>query len=193
MVSAVAGVTSQAKYLAQERPMEIGKRLQLVTDEAPFVQLKSGVGEFRLTARHGDQLTSHLRDWVFPSSVNSIMCQYGEGWKAAGSDDHLFMLDTVYFQLRHYLGEGKPREIVVFHWSPSNFAKGYGGCYNNQPHVHIPLAPEPLPKSHIGVTLTVDASGQSTIQYLDQLLDDVIGMVAVEILERIQRTPLGMP
>ena len=193
MASATTRVISQIRYLAQERPSEIGRRLELVADQTPYVQQWSGTGEFRLTAKYGDQLTSHLRDWVFPSSVDSIMCQYGEGWKTAGSDDQLFVLETVYFQLRYHVTGEQPKEIIVFHWSPSSLLGNHGDQYSYQPHVHLPLAPEPLSKSHIGITLTMDAGSQSTLQFLNQLLDDVIGMVAVEVLERIKSTPLALP
>ena len=162
------------------------ERLKLVSDAPLYVERKSTSSEFALTARSGEKLTSDMRRWSFPSSVDSIICKYGERWRPTSPNAQEFRLQTVYFQLlEHHGRDEEPKEIVAFHWHAVDGGGGYAGL----PHLHVEAADNPLPRAHFGVTLTVEAQ-QNTVEYLDRLLDEAIAMVEAEVLQRIQRSPL---
>ena len=52
------------------------------------------------------------------------------------------------------------------------------------------MAPEPIRKSHFGVTLSVAIASQSGLGYLDTLLDEAVGMLGAEVLALLRSTPL---
>ncbi len=57
--------------------------------------------------------------------------------------------------------------------------------------MHMTFARQPLGRSHLGVTLTVPQNKQGNVVYLDKLLCEVIRLVRVEILDRIEANPAG--
>ena len=60
-----------------------------------------------------------------------------------------------------------------------------------RPHLHLAFAPQPLGHSHVVVTLTVAPHEQADLEYLDELLREVMTMVRIEILNRINANPRG--
>ena len=77
------------------------------------------------------------------------------------------------------------KEVIAFHWH-SVVAED---SYSNLPHLHVKVAEDPLPRSHLNVTLTAGADEQSTVEYLDRLLDEAILMVNAEVLQRFNDRP----
>lgn len=186
-------VICEMAYLTKWRPQEIRERLRKVSGGRVNVPFRELVDRFEIKAGDGEPPRRNWRNYIFQSTVESVICQYGEFWEQVGANAQEYRFQSVYFQLlqhRERLGED-PREIVAFHWHLSGI-EGHGtGRYGDRPHVHLTSAPEPLPRSHLGVTLTVDADHQATVPYLNQLLDDAVGMVEVEVLGRLVAAPLA--
>jgi hypothetical protein len=189
----VLDVICEVAYLTRDRPQEIRERLKKVSGGYVNVPYRPLADRFEIKAGDGEPPRGNWRGYMFHSTIESVVCQYGEFWEPVGANAQEFRFQSVYFQLlqhRERLGED-PREIVAFHWHLSGI-EGHGtGRYGDRPHVHLTSAPEPLPRSHLGVTLTVGADHQATIPYLNQLLDDAIGMVEAEVLGRLGTTPLA--
>lgn len=183
-------VVCDAQSLRQDRRREITKRLQLVSDAHLFVAPNSKRDEFVLTVRSGEQLTSDVRRWSFPSRVDSVVCQYGERWRPTRRDAQEFRLQSVYFHLLQHRGrDEEPKEIVAFHWH----AVGDGSGYSNLPHLHVKVAADPLHRSHFGVALTAGPAEQDSVTFLDQLLDETVSMVDAEVLKRVGSSKLSLP
>ena len=183
-------VVCDAQSLRRDRQREITKRLQLVSDAHLYAEPKSTLDEFVLAVRSGEPLTSDVRRWSFPSSVDSVVCQYGEHWRPTRRDAQEFRLQSVYFHLLQHRGrDEEPKEIVAFHWH----AVGDGSGYSNLPHLHVKAATDPLPRAHFGVALTAGPAEQDSVEFLDQLLDEAISMVEAEVLKRVESRGLSLP
>ena len=186
MTAIVCGVGD----LSRSRPNGIRQRLTLVSYETLHIETRSLSTIFEITATHGAPSSVVRRDWTFPSIIDRVVCQYRELWKPNEKTGQSFRLENVQFQLLKYLGPDEPlQEIVAFHWHPTGSDVNGKHHYNRCPHLHFSLAPEPLPKSHFGVTLAVTTSQQATVGYLDNLLDAAVGMLRVEVLELLQSAP----
>jgi len=178
--------------LASVRPNQITQRLRKVSDSYLYIEHGRRSYEFSLVARSGVKITTAEQMWSFPSSVDPIICQYSERWIPTSPSAQEFKLKTIYFQLLEHKGrEENPREIIAFHWEPLAEAEDESDQYKSRPHLHVKLATGPLPRSHLDATLTVGTDQQGSVEYLDQLLDEAIDMIAIEVLERIRSTPLS--
>ena len=185
-------ITRPAVELRRARAGEIRKHLRRVSGPHVQVAPEQGLGVFGFTAYRGSTTTVDRRDWTFPSRVKSIVCHYGELWEIQGVADDMSRLQNLQFHLLEHRGpEEKPIEILAFHWHPSTSDTDAEAGHDRRPHLHVSLAPEPLPKSHLGVSLSVPDSDQSTVKYLDALLEDAIGMIDNEVLNRLKSTPLA--
>ena len=186
-------LTCDIATLAQSRPSTLTDCLSRISTVSPYVSHKSGPFEFVLVARYGAQLTDVVREWSFPSTVESIRCRYIERWLPVDNAHQIWNLRHAYLHLDRHLGRNElPQEIFAFHWEPTrNRSLDEEGEYEQQPHAHFAFAPYPLLRSHFGVTLTVAPNEQANIAYLDRLLDEVINMVRIEVLNRILSSPNG--
>ena len=182
-------VTCDLQTLDHKRPNELAERLSGVSPVTPFVEHSSGQQSSQLVASYGYQKTRPARERSFPSTVDSIDCRYIERWIPTDKDGRERKLRNAYLHLYHHKGpEQEPDEILAFHWEP-------GGANENQsllrPHFHLTTSPQPLGHSHIFTTLTVSPKDQSSVQYLNGLLDEVIATVKVEFLDRISGNGYG--
>ena len=110
-----------------------------------------------------------------------------ERWIPVGPTDETWRLRHAYFYLYQHLGpDDPPKEMFAFHWEPSeDDSQNQGDDYNHRPHLHLASAPWPLSRSHFVVTLTVSPDSQSSVTYLNEMLDEVIKMVGTEVLDRM--------
>ena len=173
--------------LAKDRAKGITNRLRMISDAPLYVEPRSTSGQFHLKARSGQKLTSDEQRSTFPSRVDSIICRYGEQWNSIRPDDQEFRLHTVSLHLLQHRGQmEEPKEVIAFHWHSVDG----DDRYSNLPHLHVKAAPDPLPRSHLNVTLATDTDDQSTVEYLDRLLGEAISMVNAEVLQRIDARPV---
>ncbi len=187
-------IVCEVEDLSRGRLGEIRERLKLVSGDYLHIEPRSLQTLFEITATHGDPHLTSRRDWTFPSTVDSIVCQYRELWTPIGPTEQTYRLANIQFQLLQHRGpDESPIEIVAFHWHPATSVENGERHYNHRPHLHLSVAPDPLPKSHLGVTLAVAIDHQATVEYLDRLLDEAIGMVAVEVLDLLASTSLTLP
>ena len=185
-------ITRPAVELRRARAGEIRKHLRQVSGPHVQVAPEPGFRVFGFTAYLGGHSTVDRRDWTFPSHVESIVCHYGELWEIYGVADDMSRLQNLQFHLLEYRGpEEELIEILAFHWRPATSDTNLQAGHDRRPHLHVSLAPEPLPKSHLGVSLSVPDGDQSTVKYLDALLEDAIGMIDNEVLNRLKSTPLA--
>lgn len=189
MVNVICDMAS----LNQERPEVLAECLAGISPIRPFVQHKSRPHVSDLVASFGVQNTRSLREWGFPSIVDSIECRYIERWLHVDDTDHTLKLRHTYFHLYHHEDpDQSPREILAFHWEPLGSDDDDGGRELLwRPHLHLAFAPQPLGRSHVVVTLTVAPHEQADLEYLDELLREVMNMVRIEILNRINANPRG--
>ena len=185
------GVTCDIETLAQSRPMDIARCLSGVSTVSPFIHPKSRRLEFVLVAAHGQPLTATEREWSFPSTVDWIECRYMERWLPVGATDDEWRLRHAYFHLYQHLGpDDPPKEILAFHWEPiGDDGSSTGAEHIRRPHLHLASSFEPLTRSHLIVTLTVPPESQTSVGYLNELLDEVIRMVGSEVLDRMPAQP----
>lgn len=162
------------------------KRLGLLSDEPLQITPKKGAGQLGLVASHGPQTSADPQEWVFPSKVDSVSCKYRELWVPIGHGEQSYRFENVQFHLLTYPAPSiPPEEIVAFHWHLRGTSEERGDGYDLRPHLHLRTDRATLRRSHLVVTLGVASDTQSSIEYLDRLLDDAAGMLASQVLARL--------
>ena len=162
------------------------RRLQCVSNEPLQISPRPDGGRLDLTASHGVQTSPVRREWTFPSTLDSISCQYRELWVQVDRSGRTFQFENVQFHLLLHLDKDEPPvEIVAFHWHLRDPGEVCEDRYGHRPHLHVRAGIEPLRRSHFGVTLGVLPEKQASVDYLDSLLDDAASMLATEVLGRL--------
>ena len=177
--------------LSRRRPEAIRERLGKISPVVPRIDPRSLASRFELVVSDGERISSNSRDRTFPSKVDSILCQYRELWipnEAAGQE---YGLTQVFFQLLQHRGPDAPlAEVVAFHWHPRSLVDVEQHQYDRRPHFHFSSSPAPLPRAHLVSTLGVAVEHQGTVDYLDELLDEVAAVFSAEVLDQLAKTPL---
>ena len=168
----------------------ITEHLAKVSSVVPRIDSRSLASRYEIVVYYGDRTSSSTRDLTFPSKVDSILCQYRELWLPKEATGQKYGLTHVFFQLLRYQGPDLPLvEVIAFHWHPTNLVDVEQHQYDRRPHFHFSLSPEPLQRSHLVSTLGVATKHQNTTEYLDELLEEVAELFAVEVMGRLARTP----
>ena len=161
-----------------------------VSDVIPRIDPRSLASRFELVVSYGEQISSRSTDWTFPSKVDSVFCRYRELWIPKGASGGDYDLGQLHFHLLQHKGPDHPlAEIMAFHWHPTSHADVEQHQYNRRPHFHFSSSPGHLGGSHLVSTLAVAVEHQRTVEYLDELLDDVTAVLAVEVLDQLARAP----
>ena len=170
--------------LMKDRPPGIRGRLQQISEDYVHVEPRQFSDVIDIAARTpGSPSLAARNDWTFHSNVNAIMCHYREIWQCIDTTGDKYRLQNLHFHLLKHSGPDDPtKELLAFHWHRATTTTNAAGHYNHRPHLHFSVAPGPLPKAHLVVTLGVATSDQATVQYLDTLLDEAVRMVAMEVL-----------
>ena len=177
--------------LSRRRSEAIRGHLEKVSQVVPRIDPRSLASRFEIVVSYGERISSNSRDWTFPSKVDSILCQYRELWAPHGASGQDYGLEHAYFHLLQHRGPDlSPVEVIGFHWHPASPVDVEQHQYNRRPHFHFWLSPDPLRGSHLVSTLGVSVEHQSTVEYLDKLLDEVTTVFAVEVLDQLTKTPL---
>ena len=176
--------------LSKRRPEAIREHLGKVSQVVPRIDPRSLGSRFELVVSYGERISSRSSDWTFPSNVDSILCHYRELWVPRGAAGQDYDLGQLHFHLLQHSGPDLPlTEVIAFHWHPANQLNVEQHQYNRRPHFHFSLSPDPLPRSHLVSTLAVVVEHQRTVEYLDELLDDVTTVFAIEVLGKLAMTP----
>ena len=179
-------IVSDMRNLTHSHLDKARERLRCVSDEPLQISPNGRGGSLDLTASHGVQTSANRRDWTFPSTSDSVSCQYRELWIPVGRGGQSFRFENVQFHLlQHVNSDEPPVEIVAFHWYLRRLREGDHEGYGHRPHLHLRMDSAPLRESHFGVTLGVPLEGQASVDYLDSLLDDAANMFANEVLNRL--------
>ncbi len=168
----------------KDRPTGLSGRLQQLSSDRVHVEPRSISSIIEIAARPpGNPSTVARNDWTFHSNVESIICHYREIWQFIDIGGKECRLHNLHFHLLQYSGPNDPtEELLAFHWHPTATTSDALGHHSHRPHLHFSVAPDPLPKAHLGVTLGVATSDQVTVPYLDAWLDEAVRMVATEVL-----------
>lgn len=162
-------------------------RLRLLSDEPLQITPKKSVGQLGLIASHGARTTEDPNEWMFPSIVDTVSCQYRELWVPVGQGDQHFRLQNLQFELREHPMPGQsPVEIVAFHWHLREESVHTKNTYEGRPHLHVQTRLAALTRSHLVVTLGTELNEQGSFDYLEKLLDDAMNMLASQVLNRLE-------
>ena len=114
-------VTCDIRTLTQSRPSDLAKCLSGVSRLWPYIHPRTLQYEYQFVASsHGGRSNAPVREWDFPSTVETIQCRYMERWLPTEASDEIWTLRNTYLHLFwHMRLEEKPREIFAFHWKPS--------------------------------------------------------------------------
>lgn len=168
----------------------IAQRLAKVSPVSLRIDGRSLASRYEIVVYFGDRTSSSSRDLTFPSKVDSILCQYRELWLPEGAAGQKYGLTHLFFQLSQYCGPDLPSpEVIAFHWHPQSLEGVEQHQYSRRPHFHFSSSLAPLGGAHLVSTLRVDTKDQHTTRYLDELLDEVAEVFAVEVLERLTEMP----
>ena len=125
----------------------------------------------------GHPISVGLNSLSFHSTKKAIMCHYSEIWQCTDAQGNEYRLENLHFHLLEHRGPNDPTtELIAFHWHRSFTAP------NRRPHLHFSGAPRGIAKAHLVSTLGVPTSEQATVQYLDELLGDAVGIMSSEVL-----------
>ena len=179
-------ITADVGTLTRVRPGGIRERLRPLTGLTLGVDTKGRYRTFAIAVKYGTPASDNVRDWTFPSIADDIRCHYLEQWRTLGDDEETWELERVHFHLLHEgpLNHGRG-EIVLFHWQPSAGGDDDMLSYSRRPHLHVNSRDVPLNKAHLAVNLAPAKGVPGSMEYLDDLLDEVATMLKVEVVERI--------
>lgn len=190
--ASIGRVICDVETLTKIRPGRIRDRLRPLSGRVLAVDPKSGYQQVVIAVRYGTPASHNVTEWTFPSISESIRCHYLERWRNLGDDDEAWELERVHFHLLQHRGASVSRgEIVLFHWQPRAGEDVGGPIYARRPHLHVNSKEIPLNKAHVAVNLAPPGVDQISVQYLDELLDEVVTMLKVEILERLGNATLA--
>ena len=179
-------IVSNVRDLTHNHLDRARRRLRCVSNEPLRISRSSGGGVLALTASHGVQTSAIRREWTFPSTLDSISCQYRELWVQVGRGGRSFQFQNVQFHLLQHVSKNQPpEELVAFHWHLRDTSEASKCGYGHRPHLHLRADSVRLRESHFGVTLGVLPEKQASVDYLNCLLDDAASMLASEVLSRL--------
>lgn len=119
------------------------------------------------------------RDWRFKSEIENFTCSYFEIWIPIESNQ--YYLDRAYFHL--YFNDN---EYVLLHSDPNEHldeeVRYVNYEYKQSPHIHIKVAEQPLPHSHLALNTYDLNTILSNISQFDIAMEQGIVMIAREIL-----------
>lgn len=169
--------------LSRGRPESIRRSLRAVSSYPLYVEPRSLASRFELTAGRDAHGPLNRRDWTFDSIVESVVCHYRELWIPRGAAENEYFLAQAYFHLLEPRGLGNPPvEILAFHWHPRDDSEVAQLDHGRRPHYHFTEASSSFPDAHLVSTLAVPIEDQSSVDYLDSLLDHVVDVFRKEVL-----------
>ena len=169
--------------LSKGRPQSIRRRLSAVSLNSLHVEPRSLANRFEITVGHDANGPLNRRDWTFDSIVDPVVCHYRELWVPQGASETDYFLAQAYFHLLESRGlDNAPVEIIAFHWHPRDASDAEQLDHARRPHFHFSGSPRTISNAHLVSTLAVPVEDQASVEYLDCLLDDVVGVFRSEVL-----------
>ncbi len=186
---ATTSIVSDVETLTQVRPGAIRERLRPLSGLTLGVDPKTRYRTLAIGVKHGIPSSHNVREWTFPSVAEDIRCHYSEQWLPLDRAEGMWEFERVHFHLLREPAYDQGRgEIVLFHWQPHAGDETDDIEYPRRPHLHVNAEDVPLRKAHLAVDLAPTAREVSSIEYLDDLLDEVAKMLKEEVVERLGNT-----
>jgi len=139
----------------------------------------------------GERGTHNVSDLRFRTCYRGFRVNYYELWKAADQKQSIFYLEKAYltlYRLNEPFHQNEEKEYLCFHCDlgesdEENASSVYAKC----PHLHIKVAPDPIPKSHIGLAAQFSDLIFENAASLTDTIKVTIDMIKSEILENIDK------
>ncbi len=141
----------------------------------------SSGGSLFIGISDGKESGINYRDWRFQSSVQHIYANYHEVWNNIGKDK--------YFLVRSYLhlyvidDDFSEKEYILLHCDASEPDDTPHSLYKQSPHIHIEVAPHPIPKAHIALFNGRQSEILSDIKSFDNALIECINLIDSQFLK----------
>ena len=135
----------------------------------------------------GSPPTSGYRDWRFATGYSGMSCRYFEIWLPEDMRVQRWYLHNAYLTIFRRQGpQSDESELLSLHCDPDELddQDDSRGIYKRGPHLHIKAADEPIPKSHLALTIGHLSQVLSSPDDLTEALGWSIQMVKDEILDR---------
>ena len=154
---------------------EISKRA-----EGPSWNRQTVRQEVIIGTHDGTRPQSHYRNWRFATLASDYRGMYFEGWKVDGKS---LYLERAYLSIFRTDREAhKEIEYVCLHCDPAEPDDAPHALYKQGPHLHIKLAEQPIPHSHIALALTNVKDVMSTIASMDNAIKKSLQMIKDQFL-----------
>ena len=184
-------IVCEISELNERRPLSLNQILDRIAGKFVHVEPRKVQNSLGLIAGMGSENTIIAGKKTFNSNVDMVYCEYHEWWRPIDQFDQEFRLTNLQFQLLQFNESSETlEEIIAFHWHPTNQKYADDNHHRHRPHIHVTIAPYPISRSHLNVTLTADEKNNRRVKYLDDLLVCVIDLMAVEVLDPLNSSRL---
>lgn len=127
-------------------------------------------------------LDKDFREWRFDTEISNITCSYHEMWEPIEKGN--YFLFRAYF---HIYKDGK--EYLLLHCDPNeveNPAALNQYLYKRSPHLHVSVAEQPIPHSHIALNNSTLEHVLSSIDNFNQVMKTHIEMMKLEFIDKLK-------
>jgi len=142
--------------------------------------------EVVFAAHDGSPPTPHFNEWRFATTHNGFRAAYYEKW--FNETANLYYLDRAYLHIyRTDLIKQREEEFLLLHCDPNEPDDANHSLYKRGPHLHISIAEQPIPHSHIALCLSNLEDVLDSVETLMKALEWSILMIQEQFLETMQK------
>lgn len=186
------GVVLSAQQLFTRRPKRVWQLLLPLARPqgltCSFERVARGGGKALGVHQSARQPSTPAREWRFSTPVDGIEASYFEWWKPNPTAD-TFRLEQAYFTLFDTMREraGRPLELIAIHADPCCTDGAPLGTYKRGPHLHIEVAPDPVPRCHIPLHLRHLPDVLTSVESLTSAFAEVFAVIQHDLFPRLAR------
>jgi hypothetical protein len=146
----------------------------------PVCTLKPLQRKLILATHDGSPPLSDFTSWRFTTKHSAFRALYYEMW--TGNGTNIFSLDKAYLHIYQMIDYDE-REYLLLHCDPDEPDIEKHALYKRGPHLHISVAEQPIPHSHIALCLSNLDSTLNSVDSLTTALELCIKMICEQFLE----------
>ena len=185
----VARVIESLTTLKTARKDQLRNIFASIASRGKNIQIhdRSSSGDLIYSIADGFETGIDYSEWRFQTICENIKASYYEVWTNHGKGN--YFLVRSYFHLYLLSTEDmKMSEYILLHCDASEPDSGKHAMYKQSPHIHIEVAPNPLPKAHFAlyngrikeILKGINSFNQALKESIDMLNDQVLKLLSEE-------------
>lgn len=153
--------------------------------KAPAWKARGTPQNYIIGTHDGSPPLSGYRDWRFATFVPNFRGMYFERW--IQFEDDLWYLDRAYLSIfRTDPDTRSETKFLCLHCDPNESDDAPHAIYKRGPHLHIQVAPDPIPHAHIALNRGHLEAVLSSAESLSEAIGWAVLMLKEEVLDAIK-------